>query len=109
MSKKRTIQRAAQENAERAIASQTVAPTRNAFSIMIAFDPAQPQTANLNVMPIGGDRNGSAHIDDVIMAMRMGYEQALMQKGAWLLQQELAAQHAVSGRNGEQEGSAPAA
>ncbi len=101
MSKTRAVQRAAQVNAERAAASQ-VAPIRNAFSIMIAFDPQRPQTANMNIMPIGGDGNGGAHIDDIVTAMRLGYEQALMQKGAWLLQQQLAAQQSVSEGNGGQ-------
>lgn len=77
------------------------APQRNAFSITLTFDPARPQTANVNVMPLGGDDSG-AHIDDVVTALRMGYEQALIQKGAWLLQQQLAAQQSVSEGNGGQ-------
>ncbi|MCG3177556.1 MAG: hypothetical protein MOGMAGMI_02530 [Candidatus Omnitrophica bacterium] len=99
MSKKRVIQR----KAARAISNATpqVEPTRSAFSIVITFDPARPQTANVNVMPLGGDDSG-AHIDDVVTALRMGYEQALIQKGAWLLQQQLAAQQSVSEGNGGQ-------
>lgn len=65
-------------------------PPRRAFSLVITFDPSRPQTATMNVMPVGGDGNGT-HIDDVVTALRMGYEQALLQKGAWLPQQQIAA------------------
>lgn len=113
MSKKRTIQRkrvsaATQANGWRLPKAESPsAPTRSAFSITLAFDPARPQAANVSVMPLGGDGNG-AHIDDVVTALRMGYEQAVMQKGAWLLQQQLAEQQSANGGSGGQEGSAPA-
>lgn len=87
MSKKRAIQKSAQQQAQ----AQAIPPVvRGAFSIVIAFDPSRPFIANVNVMPVGGDGNGGAHIDDVVTALRMGYEQAVLQKGAFLFQQQQA-------------------
>lgn len=102
---RRNVQLPASPRAETASA-----PPRSAFSITLTFDPARPQAANVNVMQIGGDANGGAHIEDVVTALRMGYEQAVMQKGAWLLQQQMAAQQAASeGNGGQGEGTARAA
>lgn len=86
MSKKRALQKMAQQTAQ----AQIAASARRAFTVVIAFDPARPQTANINIMPVGGDGNGGAgaHIDDVVTALRMSYEQAVMQKGAFLFQQQ---------------------
>jgi hypothetical protein len=88
MSKKRAIQRLV---TVRDAQAQAAAPTRAAFSIVIAFDPAHPQSANVNVMPVGG--NSVVHIDDVVTALRLGYEQVVMEKGARLLKQQLTAQN----------------
>lgn len=83
MSKKRTLKRSAARTAQTQMMSP---PPRTAFSILISYDPQRPAYALINVTPVGGVESG-AQIDDVVTAMRLCYEQVVLEKGALLFQQ----------------------